>query len=225
MKALVHHKEVATSLRRKGHSYSDILKEVPVAKSTLSSWLKDLPLSDTEKVYLKRRKDGNISRGRIRAASALHDRRLERDGQLFKQARESFDSFKHEPFFNIGIALYWAEGTKRNWGFAFTNSDPEMIVLMVKWIEIYLGVSRDLMRARLYTHKPFADNGQEEYWAQVSGIPFENFGKTIYKPTSKHVKKRPAYKGCLKIELNKASYLRLLMFWQQMMIEHYAKER
>jgi orotate phosphoribosyltransferase-like protein len=52
MKKLVQEKEKAVELRRKGLSYKEILKQVPVAKSSLSLWLKDLPLTKDEKTVI-----------------------------------------------------------------------------------------------------------------------------------------------------------------------------
>jgi len=52
MNAKVQEKEMAVKLRRDGYSYNDILGVVSVAKSTLSNWLKDLPLTENEKKML-----------------------------------------------------------------------------------------------------------------------------------------------------------------------------
>lgn len=216
--------EKAIELRKKGYSYNDILKEVPVSKSTLSKYLKDLPLTQQEKQYLKTRNDSNISKGRVKAATAHRMRRIVRDGFLFQEARKEYLVMEKDPFFHIGICLYWAEGSKRNQIFAFTNSDADMIKLMVVWIERFLGVSKSDIKARLFTHKPFAQENNEKYWSDTSGIPLENFRKTIYKPTGLLVKKHPNYKGCLRIELGKVVYLRKIAFWQKMMVEYYRKQ-
>ncbi|MDD3728951.1 MAG: hypothetical protein PHH50_01355 [Candidatus Pacebacteria bacterium] len=45
-------KEKAIKLRKKGLSYNDILKEIPVAKSTLSLWLRDVGLSKRQRQKL-----------------------------------------------------------------------------------------------------------------------------------------------------------------------------
>ena len=42
-------KAAAIRLRKKGLSYKEILEQVPVAKSTLSLWLRDIPLDQTQK--------------------------------------------------------------------------------------------------------------------------------------------------------------------------------
>jgi len=225
MRALVREKEEAIRLRKQGLSYQDILRKVLVSKSTLSLWLQDLPLTSSEKHLLKNRTTDNISKGRIRAAASLHQLRERRDLIVFNEAKEEFAKYKADPFFQLGIGLYWAEGSKRSSSFGFTNSDSDMVNVMISWIEQYLGVERSRIYLRLYTHKPFADEQQEEYWSKQTGILPLNFKKTIYKPTGLLVKKRPMYRGCIRVELGSVRYLRKLAYWQQMLIEHYGKER
>lgn len=219
---LVQKRQKAVELRKKGYSYRDILAELDVAKSSLSLWLKDLPLTEEEKVFLKKRRDVNISRGRIRSGAALRRRRLDREGIVLEEAKIEFKKYSEEPLFHIGIALYWAEGSKRNPSFGFTNSDNEMQKIMVRWIEKYLEVNRTSLQVRLYTHRPFAHEGHEKYWEQQLSINASQFRKTVYKPTGLLVKKRPSYKGCLRIitPAGRKNLLKML-FWQQMLIDKY----
>lgn len=222
MNTKVREREKAEELRRLGYSYNEILKEVKVAKSSLSLWLKDLPLTESEKHYLKDRKDSNISRGRIRAASANRMRRVVRDGFLHRDAKREFEKNIKSPLFQVGIALYWAEGGKRSNSFAFMNSDPAMIKLMIRWVESYLGATKKEVGLRLYAHKPYMHENYEVFWSKETGIPLEQFKKTVYKATESLVKKRPGYMGCMRIELGKVSYFRRLQYWQQLLIGHYA---
>lgn len=224
MRALVQEKERATFLRKKGYSYRDILREIRVSKSSLSLWLQDLPLTRQEKTYLKSRRDSNISRGRMRAATALHELRLARDKAVLESAQKEFRRNCKAPFFHVGIALYWAEGSKRTNSFSFANSDSEMIALMLAWIEKFFGVRRNVIKVRLYTHRPFAHERSEEWWSNEIDVPLANFQKTIYKPTGLLVKKRPNYKGCLRIELGSTARLRKMQFWQRMLVEYYRKQ-
>ena len=225
MHKLVQEKNIATDLRKKGYSYNDILKTVLVSKSTLSNWLKDFPLTSDEKRLLKDRVDKNISLGRIRSGAVLRSHRIERDKVIFYESKKEFNSFVQDPFFQVGLALYWAEGSKRSnyWGFA--NSDSSMIRLMIKWTEKFLMVDRDQLGVRLYTHKPFAGENFELYWSQQIGIPVEKFKKTVYKSTGLLVKKRPNYNGCLRIHLGKVSYFKKMVFWQKMLVGYYETGR
>lgn len=224
MKSKVLEKQKALQLRQKGLSYRDILNQLAVSKSSLSLWLKDLPLTDSEKSYLKLRQNANISRGRIKAATSLHNNRLEREKALFVIAKEEFLKFSPNPLFHVGIALYWAEGSKRTNCFTFANSDEEMIGVMLRWINDFLYVKKEEVALRLYTHKPFASERQEEFWSKTTGIPMSHFRRTVYKTGGLLVKKRPNYKGCMRIQLGPTMYFKKIQFWQQMLIEYYRKQ-
>lgn len=224
MNSKVQDRKKAEYLRRQGYSYKDILKEVPVAKSTLSNWLKEMPLTKEEKQSLKNRIDKNISLGRIRAGSSLRRRRLDKNKELHVEAEREFVEFANTPLFFVGVALYWTEGAKRNNFFAFSNSDVGMINIMILWIETFLGINKAYIRAQLYIHKPYANENCEEFWSKNTGIKREMFRQTIYKPTGMLVKKRPNYKGCLRISLPRSSgHLRKMAYWQQMLVEFYSK--
>jgi len=224
MKALVQEKARAILLRKKGFSYSDILKEVKVAKSSLSLWLKDSPLTDAEKYALKKRKDNNISRGRIKAAGALTQKRLERESIWLDEAKQTFKNNLSNPKFHTGVALYWAEGSKRVNQWSFINSDEEMNLVVIEWLEQFAKISRKNLRYRLYIHKLYAHEDCESWWREKLGLDSDQFSRTIYKPSGRGIKKRPLYKGCLRIEVPCSKGLLLKMkFWQRMLVDSYHK--
>ncbi len=223
MRALVRQKEKAIALRKQGLSYREILSQVPVAKSSISLWLANLPLTQDEKAVLKKRKNSNITHGRIKAASELRKRRLEREERWLVEAQEIFDKNIADPLFHTGVALYWAEGAKRVNQWSFSNSDEEMISVMLAWLYRYNLIRPDEIFFRLYVHKPYAHENCEAWWAGKLQVDLTRFVKTIYKPTQLGIKKRPNYKGCLKIEARKSKHLLCKMkFWQKMLVEHYS---
>jgi len=225
MKAKVREKEMVIALRRKGLTYREILEKIPIAKSSVSLWLKDSPLTNKEKEVLKKRKDNDMTRWRARAGASLTFAKEQRNKIIFKEAKEEFKKNILDPFFQLGISLYWAEGSKRSNCFGFTNSDLEMTKLMIRWVRKYLLISEEDMRMRVYTHKAFQHESHEQWWAKMTEIPAERFGKTVYKSQNGLiVKKRPNYKGCVRIELGKVLYLRKIQYWQQMLIEYYGKQ-
>lgn len=224
-RALVREKQQAIELRKKGLSYNEILEKLPVAKSSLSLWLKAAPLTESEKHALKDRKHANISRGRMRAAATHTENRLKREQSYLKEAQAQFQEHKSDPFFHVGIALYWAEGTKRSTQFQFTNSDVAMIKVMLLWIHKYHSVTWNDLSLRLYIHKPYADKNYERFWSEKTGIDLAKFKKSVYKPTQLGIKKRPGYMGCVRIEVPRGlSLLRKMQFWQNMLVEYSSKE-
>lgn len=225
MQALVHKKTLAIKLRQKGYSYKEILAEIPVAKSSLSLWLKDLPLTKSEKQILKHRTDVNITRGRIKAASANRQNKLNRNQEFLKIAKEEFNKLENDTLFHTGVAIYWAEGAKRNNQFLFVNSDETMIKVMILWLETFTKYSKSDLGFRLYIHNPYIHENWEAWWQKYLGVSASQFKKTILKPTSLGIKKRPNYKGCLRIEVPKSSELLTKMkFWMNMQVEYHLKQ-
>ncbi len=224
MKKLVQEKEKAIALRKKGLSYKEILKEVVVAKSSLSLWLKDLPLTKDEKQVLKKRKDSNISLGRIRSAAQNRKNRQDREQIFLVEAKNAFNKYEDEPLFHSGIALYWAEGAKRSDMFLFMNSDVEMIETMLLWLEKYTEYRRSEIGFRLFLHEPFLHDTWETWWAKKLNVQLTQFKKTIVKPSGLKVKKRPNYKGCLRVEVPRSGRLLITTkFWMNMLVEYYKK--
>lgn len=225
MKKLVQEKQKAIALRKMGYSYNEILQQVPVAKSSLSLWLKGLPLTKDEKTTLKHRTDANISKGRIRAASAQRSNRLVKEQVLLQEAKKEFDHFSHDPLFHTGIALYWAEGAKRSNMFLFMNSDVEMLRAMILWLEKFTEYKKEELGYRLYLHAPFIRDNWETWWQkELQAVPAQ-FKKTVIKPSGFGVKKRPNYRGCVRIEVPRSSQLlKKMKFWTNMLIEYHQKQ-
>jgi hypothetical protein len=148
MISLVREKERALELRKMGWTYSEILKELPVAKSSLSLWLKDLPLAELEREVLKARRRSNVSQGRIKAATSNRANRQSRGVSLAQQAEVEFEKRRWDPLFLVGVALYWTEGSRSKSQVQLVSSDPEIINIFVRWIEKFLNLPREKLSFR-----------------------------------------------------------------------------
>jgi hypothetical protein len=221
MKTNVQLKNFAIALRKEGKSYNEILNEVPVAKSTLSVWLRDLPLSKEQNENLEGRLKERKDRGRLKTGIALTARRLAREGITYSEAQKEFEKHIKGPFFVAGILLYWAEGAKKNNYFAFVNSDPAMVSLVVNWLRRFFPKESKLLKYRLFIHLPYKNENCEEFWGKVLGVEASTFYKTIYKPTSYVVKKNPSYKGCIRLTITRIDVLRKMIAWQKLLIQYY----
>src|SRR3989344_5227472 len=195
-------KTKAIKLRKEGLSYNEIRKQVKVAKSTLSLWLKDAPLTETQKKKFYTNQILNLARG----AQSQKERRLREIAEIVKNAKsEISSSISLESYRLFGAALYWAEGNKKN-NLGITNSDPYLILFMVKWFEKVLGASpkKDL-KAHLNIYPQQNEQGIKQFWSELTGIPLENFGKTFVKPLNKNYKKNNLYYGTIKIGVPKSA--------------------
>jgi len=218
----VHEKEKAIEFRKRGYTYNEILTKLPVAKSSLSLWLKDMPLTEKERKYLKIRKDSNISRGRIKAATANHQNRLEKEKLYAEEAKKEFYQKLNNPLFLIGIALYWAEGTKRSDSCSFMNSDVDMTKVFMGWLNMF-GIKPSDLDYGLYIHRHYAHEQCENSWANALGISAKAI-KIYFKPDSKQFKRRPNYQGCMRVRVKRGSKLLFkLKVWQNMLARKYGK--
>ncbi len=202
MKSKFEQRQKAQELRRQGLSFREILKIVPVSKSSLSLWLRFLPLNEEETRQLEDRAKRNVDRGSERAALSNRTKRIQREGIAREEAMVIFDKYKNDPVFILGIGLYWAEGSKRTSQFSFTNSDPSMMKFMINWLCKYFEVTIETMSIRIQSHEDFKLEKYELFWSEYTGIPLSQFKKTSYK-LNKHgvFKKNPKYKGCARLEI------------------------
>ncbi|MEK9131659.1 MAG: hypothetical protein AAB447_01975 [Patescibacteria group bacterium] len=221
MRLRVQDKIEAIRLRKLGYTYSEIRKVIPVSKSLLSGWFRGVQMTEEEVFLLDTEISKQVLIGRINASNTNHRRRLDRDKIVFESAQKSFELFKHDSFFILGISLYWAEGGKKVSCFQFINSDPEMLRMMIRWIEKYFNYPKECLKYRLFMHELYANENCENYWAQAVGVPRDLFQKTIYKPTAHTVKKNSEYKGCLRVSFGGVTELRTVLAWQKLLIEYY----
>jgi hypothetical protein len=104
-----HERIEALRLRRAGASYQAILSELGVARSTLWRWLKAEGLVETQPQRLTEAR----RQAQRKAATVNHERRLQRTQAIVEQAKRDIPSLSGRELFLIGVALYWAEGTKQ----------------------------------------------------------------------------------------------------------------
>ena len=128
-------KIIAVELRKQGLSYSEILKEISVAKSTLALWLQSVGLSKKQKQRLTEKKLASAKRGGLKKK----ENRILRAKLIKEEAQKEIGQLSKREKWLIGVALYWAEGTKeKEWrpgsGIKFSNSDPLMIKLFLGWL-------------------------------------------------------------------------------------------
>lgn len=221
MNSRLENKNRAIQLRRQGFSYREIMEKLGVSKGTLSSWFKYIRFSEDEERLIQSRAAELSGIGLSRTIASNMQRRMVREKEADAEAGRIFSNLKSDPLFLIGIALYWAEGSKRDTQFNFVNSDPDMIDFMFKWMLKYLGIQRDEIRVRLFIHKIPGYEDAISFWSKRLYLEPYKFSKTIYKKTAHTIKKNPNYRGCVRLGISKIYYLRLMMAWQKLLLKYY----
>ena len=220
MSLKVHDRNEAIRMRKHGKSYREIMAKVQVSKGTLSKWLSNIPLTKKEERFLIERSRILQDNGRLKAALKNRERNERRRDIYRLKAKMDFEKYKDDPFFVLGLSLYWAEGGKSGY-FSFINSDIRAMQLMVAWSTKYLPVEPSSYKFRLYIHKPYAHENCERFWSRKCAIPLSQFQRTIYKPTPHNEKRNPQYKGCLRMIILGVEHLVTVCTWQDCLSEYY----
>lgn len=222
MISLVREKEKAIELRKNGYTYNEILRELPVAKSSLSLWLKDFPLTESEREGLQSRRNLNIGKGRIKAATSNKINRLEREKLIVKEAELEFEKRRWDPLFLVGVTLYWAHGIKSSSQVQFVSSNPEIIRVFILWLEKFLNLKREGLSYRLFLPRSYPEGGYEAFWANFLGITPSYIKKTVSRQGKESGRGRINYRGSLRVGVPKATQLVIKMrVWQKLLTTKY----
>ena len=186
------YQRLVIKLRKEGYTYSEILNRVPVAKSTISLWLRSVGLAEKEIQRLTQKKLLAARRG----GEARKIQRIEATKRIKKDAHKEISKIGEREFLMLGTMLYWAEGSKNkeyrpSQGISFSNSDPLMIKFFLNWLNECLNMTPERIKMDIYLHRDQFDRIEEirRYWAIKTGFPEAKFGK-IYAKEHKIKSKR-----------------------------------
>jgi Putative ATPase subunit of terminase (gpP-like) len=201
---------VARRMRQEGRSYREIRAEVPVSKSTLSLWLKDVPISEEQRALLQQKRVA----GGERRATALRARRIASERRIMDEAAAEIGELSTRELFIAGVILYWAEGSKQKpWrvrtSTVLINSDPTVIRLYMAWLQL-LDIPIERLQATVSIHETADVSAAETYWSKVSGIPLKQFRKATlkrHKPRTNRKNTGAEYRGCLIIRVRRSTDL------------------
>jgi hypothetical protein len=207
-------RDLARHLRREhGLPINEIARRVGVSKSSVSFWVRDIELTAAQHARLRsmnpaynRQLNGSRTiaeryRARRRAAQR-HGRALAR---------------RLEPLHVAGCMLYWGGGAKSpKTQVCFSNSDPAMVSLFVRFLRTYFDVQP--LDIRISCHL-FADHLErqrqiERYWLDVVGLPDESLRKSVvnlYSRSSKRKRVNKLPNGTCQVVLSRVHVLQSIL--------------
>lgn len=170
-------------LRNAGLSYSQIKEKIPVSKSTLSIWLKDLPLS----------------RERINELRAHSERRIEKFRETWRRKRErnfekiyrveakTIGRLSRRELYLLGLFLYWGEGSKTMRStVSLSNTNPLVCKFFVYWLQKVCGVPRKSIIIRLHCYTDSDIAAEKKFWLKQLDLPETSFRKPYIKDSSRY---------------------------------------
>jgi transcriptional regulator with XRE-family HTH domain len=176
--ARIKDKSKAIELRKKGMSYSQIKTELGISKSTLSGWLCNMPLSKERINQL-----GSLNPMRIeRYRNTMKEKREKRWGEVYKKISINIGKLSKRELYIAGLFLYWGEGGKtERFSLSFSNTDPEMMVFIIKWMKKGLGIKEKDMHVKVHLYKDMKIEDFENFWSKKLKISRKMFERPYIK--------------------------------------------
>ncbi len=162
--------------REEGLSIGAIAKLLQCSKSSVSKWVREIPLTSEQVAKL-------MSRERASEIAASHPNApkqkfgIER-AHIESSAMREVGVIDRDKLRVIGAALYWAEGSKDRNEVVFVNSDPDMVRLMMRFFREVCNVEEARFRGALHIHPHLDVEAAIWFWSSVAGIPVSQFHKT-----------------------------------------------
>jgi transcriptional regulator with XRE-family HTH domain len=181
---------MARTLRQEqGLSIKAIAARLGVSVSSVSLWVRDVPLSPEQEAALEASnpirsrqhlgaKNNSLRRRAERRAAQEHGRELARTG---------------DPDFIAGCMLYWAEGAKNRNVASVTNSDPDLLATFTGFLRRSYGVPDDKFS---FSVNCFLGNGLtlaeiEGWWLERLALPPSSLrGAAVNRASSASQRKR-----------------------------------
>lgn len=193
-------REEARRLRsEEGLSVGEIAKRLGVSKGTSSRWLRDVELTESQRLRLEER--ARTSPGQqIASMDRKNDAQKKRE-ECQRAGRELARDIADTDY-KLFCALYWAEGDKSRWTVGMSNTDVGMLSFFVNGLKKYFGCQDDDFTVRVIAH---LNNGLtveqiNDYWLKELGLPESCLGKFIlkskYYPVQNKKHKKHIYGGC-----------------------------
>jgi transcriptional regulator with XRE-family HTH domain len=202
--------ERARELRAQGWTYTEIMAELGVSKSSVSLWCRDVPVD--EAVWSARARANRNEGARNRAPNRLQVAKQAEIEACRRQAAALIGELSDRDLLIAGAALYAGEGSKTDgYGVRFANSDPRMISLFMAWFRRFCEVDESRLRMRLYLHQGLDLDGANRHWSKVTGIPVAQFIRAYRAIPDPSIRRTKHQYGCATVIYSSAAAHRLLM--------------
>jgi transcriptional regulator with XRE-family HTH domain len=201
----------ARELRGQGRDYEEIAAALGVSKSTVSLWVRDLPVP-ARLSYEECRK--RSAEGARRYWAAERPARTAQRAAACDAAAAEIGNLTARELLIAGAIAYWCEGSKtkpqrRIDRVIFMNSDPSLIRFFLRFLDT-TGTPRTDLRFRVYIHENADVEAAQRFWMEVTEASLDRFFRpTLKRHNPKTVRKNVGdhYHGCLRIDVYRSADL------------------
>jgi hypothetical protein len=204
-------RERARELRGQGLDYEEIAEALGASKSSVSLWVRDLPIPEHLSYEECRRR---AAEGAHRYWAAERPVRAAARAATCATAAAQISPLTDREILMAGAIAYWCEGGKtkpyqRSDRVIFTNSDPGLIRFFLRFLDV-TGTPRTSVHFRVYIHEKADVAAAQRFWLDVTGARTEQFATPALKRHNpKTIRKNTGdeYHGCLRVDVRRSSDL------------------
>jgi len=205
----------ACEVRREGESVKEIARTLRVSRSIASIWTRDIELTEEQRTFLRDRHIAAGNKGRMMGAEMNREKKKSQIRDAEEQASIDIADLSYDGLFFTGLGLYWGEGVKAlNSSTGVSNSDPRVILLMIRWFTECFGVEKERFMPRVFISDIHKDREViiEEYWSVTLDIPRSQFRKTVFLSRGQKIyENRDVYYGVLALRISKGTNIRYMI--------------
>lgn len=198
----------ARKLRESGISIKQIAKQLNVSPGSVSLWCRDIKLSDELIKKLEKNYRDPFYGKRFDNVRKQKQKRILKTEKLNKKGQDLIGNISKRELLLVGVALYWAEGYKKDHQVGLGSSDPVMIKMFIKWLKLCFGYTTDDLIFRITVNQDHEYRIGEitEYWSDFLGVPENQFSKPFYQKVKwKKIYDNPEdYFGVLRVRVKKS---------------------
>lgn len=168
----------AIELRKKGKTYREIRLKLGIAKSSLSEWLRDIPLSESQVKRIK----GIRRRAVEKYRQTMRLKREKRYEEYYHVQKKKWFPFTKREEFLAGLFLYWGEGNKvSRCTVSINNTDPAIVKYGLYWMVKCLEVSKKKVRVQVHLYSDMNVKREIRFWSKELGLGASHFCKPYIK--------------------------------------------
>ena len=205
------HRARARELRAQGLAYHEIAARLDVSKSSVSLWVRDLPVPPRLSYEENRQRSAEGVRRYWAAERQVRGTR--RASEVAAAAAEIGDLTSREILI-AGAVAYWCEGAKRRSAqsaerIVFVNSDAGLIRFFLRFLAA-ADVRRNDLTFCVAIHESAEVEAAQRFWEEVTGASTEQFTKPSLKRHNPKTNRKNVgndYHGCLRVSVHRSSTL------------------
>lgn len=148
-------------LRQRGNSLPEISTKLSVPKTTVFRYIGGVQVLPEHEKTWRGKWGGSLKR------------KLIKEEKIANEVNKSFTELSYKEKFLFICALYWAEGTKKD--FSLSNTDPNLISIFMQGMRDVFHIQNERFAISVRTYEDLDKEKCLEFWSRIVKIPKEKF--------------------------------------------------